>query len=114
LTDSLSHLSERETFYAYLINGGRVGISTSNELVFEDVKLLQPTRISTTPRFFNVIFAEYQRQFNEAEENTKLQLNKPRLNELELLKLKNQILPTFSDMLGNRLGRIVLGTFYLL
>ena len=48
--DSLAHASERETVFSTVIQAGRVGIMTNLTLLMDDIGLLQPTILSTTPR----------------------------------------------------------------
>lgn len=55
LADPLSHISDREDVYTALCSGGRVGIASSVGTVFDDIRLLEPTRVSSTPRFWNVV-----------------------------------------------------------
>eukprot|EP00727_Mastigamoeba_balamuthi_P007334 m51a1_g3220 putative fatty-acid- ligase fadd9 (1567) ;mRNA; f:53840-61856 len=59
--DSLAHLSDRENVYYTLINGGRVGLCPHIENVFEDIREFSPTSLVAVPRFWNVLFTEYQR-----------------------------------------------------
>lgn len=54
--DPLSHISDREDVITCLISGGRVGICSNIANVFDDIKILSPSRISSTPRFWNGIF----------------------------------------------------------
>lgn len=53
LLDPLSHISDREDVITCLLSGGRVGICSNITNVFDDIKLLNPSRISSTPRFWN-------------------------------------------------------------
>ena len=48
--DSLAHASERELVFAMIVQAGRVGIMTNTALLMEDIRLLSPTTLSTTPR----------------------------------------------------------------
>ena len=48
---ALAHMADRKIAYAVITKGGRVGMMTSFNLLMEDIKLLQPTTFSTTPRF---------------------------------------------------------------
>ena len=49
--DSLAHASERETVFSTVIQAGRVGIMTNLTLLMDDIGLLHPTILSTTPRY---------------------------------------------------------------
>lgn len=48
--DSLAHASERELVFAMIVQAGRIGIMTNTALLMEDIRLLSPTTLSTTPR----------------------------------------------------------------
>ena len=52
LVDALAHASERETIFSTIIQTGRVGIMTSPTLLMDDIGLLHPTILSTTPRYY--------------------------------------------------------------
>ena len=49
--DALAHASEREMVFSTMIQAGRVGIMTNTTLLMEDIRLLSPTLLSTTPRY---------------------------------------------------------------
>ena len=40
--------------FSTIIKAGRVGIMTSTALLMEDIRLLSPTHLSTTPRYITV------------------------------------------------------------
>ncbi|KAF0980684.1 hypothetical protein FDP41_013167 [Naegleria fowleri] len=57
----LSHITDRTNTTITLINGGRVGIFCGEmDRIFEDFASIQPVTLSTTPRFYNMLLAEYQ------------------------------------------------------
>ena len=49
--DALAHASERDMVFSKIVQAGRVGIMTNTTLLMEDIRLLSPTHISTTPRY---------------------------------------------------------------
>jgi hypothetical protein len=49
-TDPLAHVTDREGVYAVMVHGGRVGIVSQLNKLFEDIKLLEPSVLSATPR----------------------------------------------------------------
>ena len=60
--DSLAHISDREDVYVTLGNGGRVGFASRGICnVYDDIRVLEPSRVSSTPRFWNVLYNEYKK-----------------------------------------------------
>jgi hypothetical protein len=43
-------MSDREDVHVAIVSGGRVGITSGLKYVYEDIEILSPTRISSTPR----------------------------------------------------------------
>ena len=48
--DALAHASERDSVFSTIIQAGRVGIMTNSTLLMEDIRLLSPTYLTSTPR----------------------------------------------------------------
>jgi hypothetical protein len=60
--DSLAHISDREDVHTTIGAGGRVGMASRGIAnVFDDILILEPSRISSTPRFWNVLYNEYKK-----------------------------------------------------
>ena len=49
--DPLSHISDRQEVHSTLAYGGRVGVFSGVDHVFEDISILSPSGISCTPRY---------------------------------------------------------------
>jgi long-subunit acyl-CoA synthetase (AMP-forming) len=60
IVDSLAHISERESKMGIFFSGGRIGMLSSQDNIFNDIQTLGPCSISSTPRFFNVIYSQFQ------------------------------------------------------
>ncbi|PRP81795.1 putative fatty-acid-CoA ligase FadD9 (fatty-acid-CoA synthetase) (fatty-acid-CoA synthase) [Planoprotostelium fungivorum] len=64
--DPMAHISDREDVLDGLLSGARVGVRSEDQsLIYEDISLLNPSRISSTPRFYNVIHAEFLADLSE-------------------------------------------------
>ena len=51
--DSLAHVSDRQDVHNTLLSGGRVGMISSLSNLFADIRILQPSRLSTSPRWYS-------------------------------------------------------------
>ncbi|KNC52485.1 ATP/NADPH-dependent carboxylic acid reductase [Thecamonas trahens ATCC 50062] len=60
--DPLAHISDREAVHCALVSGGRVGVISSKETLFENILAYGPSTISATPRFWNAIFSDFHRE----------------------------------------------------
>ncbi|KAH3744291.1 ATP/NADPH-dependent carboxylic acid reductase [Pelomyxa schiedti] len=100
---------ELEHVYTRLCRGGRCGICPIPERLFEDIKILGPTSISSTPRFWNVLHSQYQQAF--ALECAKLHSpSPPSLAEVEARR--QSILAEIRSMLGPRITLLGTGGAY--
>ncbi|CAF0897192.1 unnamed protein product, partial [Didymodactylos carnosus] len=96
----LCSMSERENVYHTFCSGGRSGICTEPHKIFEDVQLLQPTILSCTPRFWNVLYLEFQREYLA-------QLEKH--NDSDRDHIRYKVLAQFRSMFGERLSYVTTG-----
>ena len=64
--DALSHISEREDVHFSLHTGARIGITSGPEHSFEDIRSLNPSHLSCTPRFWNVLYGQYTAKLESA------------------------------------------------
>ncbi|XP_065898942.1 carboxylic acid reductase-like isoform X2 [Dysidea avara] len=104
--DSLAHASERETVFSTVIQAGRVGIMTNLTLLMDDIGLLQPTILSTTPRFYSRLYSEYQQLL----ELMRLQLDASSPNYDALLEQERKdILSSLRLAFSNRLKKVIVG-----
>ncbi|KJE91167.1 hypothetical protein CAOG_02344 [Capsaspora owczarzaki ATCC 30864] len=73
--DPLSHISDRQDVHGDLSHGYRIGILSSLANVFDDIRLLSPNYIASTPRMWNVLYSQFQHALaiDTAIEQTKLQ-----------------------------------------
>ncbi len=62
--DPLDHVSDREMCMMAILSGGRVGICPNPATIYDDIKILSPSFLSATPRFFNVIQSDYTREIS--------------------------------------------------
>lgn len=87
----LDHQSDRQSVMTTIVNGGRIGIYSGDiENIYQDIQILSPCMISSTPRLFNKIYKEYQ-------------------NQLTLFKNESELLKEFSNYLGTRIKSITTG-----
>ncbi len=75
--------------------------------MFEDIVLLNPSRISSTPRFWNKIYNEFQRVYAVAKKKYLDTVEAPDVIELE--KIRKSVLKNFKPMLGTRITDISCG-----
>jgi long-chain acyl-CoA synthetase len=55
-----SHMMEREAFHLTLASGCKAGIYRgSMEYLFEDIRMVRPTVVTSTPRFFSIIYNQF-------------------------------------------------------
>ncbi|KAL9644932.1 hypothetical protein ABK040_004426 [Willaertia magna] len=91
----LSHITDRTNTTITLMSGGRTGIYCGDmEKIFDDFRLIQPITLSTTPRFYNMLYAEYQKYVKKRESEN---LPEPYL------------MSEFKNILGGRMTSIVTG-----
>eukprot|EP01117_Protostelium_nocturnum_P019514 TRINITY_DN8476_c0_g2_i1.p1 TRINITY_DN8476_c0_g2~~TRINITY_DN8476_c0_g2_i1.p1 ORF type:complete len:1286 (+),score=275.14 TRINITY_DN8476_c0_g2_i1:294-4151(+) len=106
--DPMAHVSDREDVLDTFKFGGRVGVRSLVQNIFEDIKFLNPTRLSCTPRFYNVIYSEFRRACEEEKEEKKNQLKRElRPAEIETIRSKN--IEHFKTILGNRIQDVSVG-----
>ncbi|EFC37790.1 predicted protein [Naegleria gruberi] len=93
----LSHITDRMNTTACMVNGGRSGFNCGEmDKVFDDYQSIQPVTESNTPRFYNILYAEYQRlKVLEGDSLT------PEKEEEIMQKVRN--------MLGGRIKSLVTG-----
>ncbi|CAF4468704.1 unnamed protein product, partial [Didymodactylos carnosus] len=96
----LCSMSERETVYFTFCSGGRTGICTEPDRIFEDIRLLQPSRLSCTPRFWNVLFSEFQCEYAA-------QVEKHPQEDPDLIR--ERITVQFRSIFGTRLKNVSTG-----
>ncbi|XP_019858162.1 PREDICTED: carboxylic acid reductase-like isoform X1 [Amphimedon queenslandica] len=61
-----SHMMERESFHMTLLGGYKAGIYRGTiEHLFDDMRMVRPTVITSTPRFFLTIYNKYQQALLE-------------------------------------------------
>jgi fatty acid CoA ligase FadD9 len=93
----LSHTSDRMNVWNTLINGGRSGMYSGDMgLIFDDFQALQPTVLSSTPRLYNSIYAEYQKA------KVVMRTSGTEVNE-------EQLMQQFSSILGGRMRAMTTG-----
>jgi long-subunit acyl-CoA synthetase (AMP-forming) len=65
LWEPLSH-SERVNTYRRMLGGSRIGIFDRDigQDLFEDIQVIRPTSLISVPRFWNVLYAEYQKMLS--------------------------------------------------
>jgi fatty acid CoA ligase FadD9 len=69
-----SHLLERKSTHYTLMKGGKVGIYRgSMDHIFEDIAFVRPTLFAATPRFYNVIYDQFQQTLKELTEKYKME-----------------------------------------
>lgn len=89
----LDHMSDRLNSITTIVNGGRVGMYSGDmSLIFEDMKHLGPTILSSTPRLYNRIYGEYQKARALLKE-----------------KSEEELLAEFSKTLGGRMKALTTG-----
>eukprot|EP00731_Ephydatia_muelleri_P014123 Em0007g1433a len=54
-----SHLFEREMIQNFILTGGKVGIHRNSLDHLDDFALVRPTIVSSTPRFWNLVYNQY-------------------------------------------------------
>ncbi len=88
----LTYKTDRKYVALCLCNGASVAIfERAMEFVFEDIALVRPTVLISTPRLYNVLYNEYQRCMTNAPDQEK------------------QVLEKIRGMLGGRLQSITTG-----
>ncbi|KAG2392176.1 hypothetical protein C9374_012428 [Naegleria lovaniensis] len=93
----LSHMTDRVNTTACMINGGRTGFYCGDmDRVFEDYQSVQPVTDSNTPRFYNILYSEYQRLRNQ-------------LGEGPISQEQESIYQQIRNMLGGRIKSLVTG-----
>lgn len=108
----LSHMSDRKHVLLSICNGGRIGIFTGEmENIFEDIKIIRPTIIVSTPRLWNMLFSEYQKFLEDYKKKFQQQEGSvEQVSEGDFVKkVEEKALSDFSPILGGRLQMIVTG-----
>jgi long-subunit acyl-CoA synthetase (AMP-forming) len=123
-------VSDREACYSTFFSGGRTGITWDVSHLWDDLPILSPSSLAATPRFFNVIYSEFQRVFQSERDALLLQHHtaathrKAKQDDDEsdeeesagtgldahaVEELRRAVLARFRRMLGHRLKSIGLG-----
>eukprot|EP01080_Neovahlkampfia_damariscottae_P000077 gene77-4326_t len=93
----LDHPSDRNNVTTTIMNGGKIGIYSGDiGRIFEDLKLLEPCMLSSTPRLFNRLYKEYQQTL------TLMKTSGQKFDEKEVLR-------EFSTTFGRRIKGITVG-----
>ncbi|CAF4213738.1 unnamed protein product, partial [Didymodactylos carnosus] len=100
----LCSTSERQALYYTFCSGGRVGICTEPSKIFEDIRLLQPTSLGCTPRFWNVLYAEFQCEYL-----TQLEKNANSCDPKSKDMVYQKVLTQFRSIFGERLTSVSTG-----
>ncbi|XP_065899133.1 carboxylic acid reductase-like [Dysidea avara] len=103
----MAHLTERKIGYSVITKGGRIGVMTNLNLLMEDIQLLEPTTFSTTPRFFNRLYSEYQ-QLVEVK-RLQLQAANPDYDDAMLQQIRAEVMSSLKSSFGRRLKIVNVG-----
>jgi fatty acid CoA ligase FadD9 len=99
--DPLAHISDREDVHTAFVAGGAVAMSSGHESVHSDLGVLEPTRVSSTPRFFEALHAEFDRRLEV--------LTRESSGEVEEARVRTQLVDEFRTSYGNRLRDVSIG-----
>eukprot|EP01117_Protostelium_nocturnum_P016832 TRINITY_DN6740_c0_g2_i1.p1 TRINITY_DN6740_c0_g2~~TRINITY_DN6740_c0_g2_i1.p1 ORF type:complete len:1204 (-),score=415.77 TRINITY_DN6740_c0_g2_i1:30-3641(-) len=98
----LFHSSGKRHVMTDLYQGGRVGIiSRGMANIFDELELIGPSHMSSTPRLWNVLFHEFQNEMEEYSKQNKLQKT-----DEEYLSYQKKVLSQFGKKLGKRIWSI--------
>jgi fatty acid CoA ligase FadD9 len=106
----VTDISEREVCTCVFVNGGRVGIASSDHaLVFEDILMVSPSRLDSTPRFWNVIYQQYKTAEQIEESIVMAKTQKSYLTEEEKESIAKKLKEKFRAILGTRCRSVSMG-----
>uniref|UniRef100_A0A6B2KX82 Carrier domain-containing protein n=1 Tax=Arcella intermedia TaxID=1963864 RepID=A0A6B2KX82_9EUKA len=97
---SFVHISEREVLHSTILWGGRIGITSDLDNLLVDIKKFAPSEVSSTPRFWNVVMGEFEKQ---------LFIQKTIQVGTDESLIRKQLLKEFSGILGHRVQEIGVG-----
>jgi long-subunit acyl-CoA synthetase (AMP-forming)/nucleoside-diphosphate-sugar epimerase/acyl carrier protein len=104
----LAHMSDRKHVCVNICNGSLIAIFQREMTdIFEDIQIIRPTTLVSTPRLWNIIYGEYQKQLEQ--ELTKLDNSDSELYEKEKKQIEEKLLEEFKKMLGNRIRLLITG-----
>lgn len=110
--DSLAHISDRESVHSTLLRGGQIGITSGHHRILEDITVLEPTDISSTPRFWELYHAKFKSQYELRLSEFRSSVS-PSMGVVERAKAEDQIrlqtLAVIKEMLGSRIRSVVTG-----
>lgn len=107
-TDSLAHISDRQSVLITLCSGGYSGMCASPENAFDDIRAVRPTFLSYTPRFWGIVHQEFTKTWLQHKQQY-LDEHKDRVSPQELNAIYNQCLQGVRDSLGGRVNKVTVG-----
>eukprot|EP01117_Protostelium_nocturnum_P007446 TRINITY_DN2663_c0_g1_i16.p1 TRINITY_DN2663_c0_g1~~TRINITY_DN2663_c0_g1_i16.p1 ORF type:complete len:1279 (-),score=483.63 TRINITY_DN2663_c0_g1_i16:1251-5087(-) len=98
----LYHLAGKRRAMGDWMLGGRIGIlSTGMQNIFDELELLSPTHIGSTPRIWNVLYDQFQTELENYSIQNQLDKNSP-----QFLEFEKELLSIYSKKLGKRIRSI--------
>ena len=107
--DSLAHISDREDVHSVVCRGGCIGLNSDPLNYFSDLKLLRATRVSATPRFWNLFYTEFQSIFGVESQKYLEAHSKKKLNIQEEEMIRKIAFQSIRRILGDRIKDISTG-----
>lgn len=83
--------------------------SPGHELVFEEIPMVSPSRLDSTPRFWNVIYQQYKKAEQIEESLTLARTQKAFLTEEEQNLISSRLRDQFRNILGKRCNSLSMG-----
>ena len=88
-------------------NGGRIGLRTRADTVFEDLRIMGPTYVSEVPRFYEVLYSEFQALWSK--KRAKFIRKNPIYTPQELNAEREKVMVQMREHLGTRLRFVLCG-----
>eukprot|EP01087_Luapelamoeba_hula_P009316 TRINITY_DN2401_c3_g1_i1.p1 TRINITY_DN2401_c3_g1~~TRINITY_DN2401_c3_g1_i1.p1 ORF type:complete len:1378 (-),score=265.91 TRINITY_DN2401_c3_g1_i1:206-4339(-) len=106
----LGHMTERINGTSTFANGGKVGVFSENlDLLLDDMRTLRPTMLGAPPRFYNMLYEQYERLVLDAEKSLSPTLD-PAERHKEYKRIRKRMLVQIRDMVGGRVQEITTGS----
>ncbi|KAH3745124.1 long-chain fatty-acid-CoA ligase FadD9 [Pelomyxa schiedti] len=104
---SLVNSGDRKFFYRTICSGGRVGLVDKIDLLYDYLRVLGPTYMIATPRFYEVLFVQYRAELQQL--MSEMQASDPFFHPSLVEVERQKLLARIKTYMGKRLKSISIG-----